>query len=514
MRRLFFLFLLYQLGLSEVWSQTFIVDNLKYSVVQSEDFSVRVSFPDSMNSDGALMLDSLFIPAFVEHGGHSYRVLEVEEEGFCGCDDVRFVSVGKGIRRIGNRAFRNCLGLESVQIPCSVEMIGECIFSGCINLSSIMVEEGNPVYDSRETCNAIVKSDGDILVAGCKETRIPSSVTNIGSKAFHRQHVLRHIEIPEGVKCISYKAFEDCSQMATVSLPESLKEISGDAFKGCESLKSIYIPKGVESIEYNPFTHCPSLLEIEVDKKNKSYHSGSSNSIIDTKTGMLISGCSKTFIHSSVSKIEMFAFQGASRLSEIFIPHHVTKIEAGAFADCSNLVLISVDKKNALYNDGDGGNCIIEKLTGTLVCGGCATKIPSNVQTIGVMAFRGIETPATLIIPENVKTIKRTAFFGCDNLKHLIVEGSPVIHVQAFAGCKQLENVILGEGMEQIPPAAFANCTSLKDVHIPETVKEIAVDAFYGCQFVPYKKRTREIFKSQLINISGQTDQRRATEKR
>lgn len=464
-----------------VWSQTFIVDNLKYSVVQTEDFSVRVSFLDSKNSDRTLMLDSLFIPAFVEYESQKYKVCEIEPWGFLRCEGVRFVSISEGIRHIGECAFQDCLHLESVQIPSSIEKIDEGVFSGCVNLSAIVVGKDNPVFDSREACNAVIRSHDNVLVAGCKETRIPSSVTDIGSRAFHRQHFLRLMEIPEGVKSISYRAFEDCSQLETVSLPESLREISGDAFKGCESLKSIYIPKDVESIEYNPFTYCSSLLEIEVDKKNRSYHSGSSNSIIATKTGMLISGCSKTIIHSSVFKIDTFAFQGASRLSEIFIPHHVTKIEDGAFADCSNLVSISVDKKNALYNDGDGSNCIIEKQTGTLVCGGCATKIPSNVQTIGAMAFRGMETPATLIIPENVKTIKRSAFVGCSGLKHLFVPGHTTIGTQAFAGCKQLESVIFGEGMKKIPPVAFAGCTNLKNVHIPETVKEIAGDAFAGC---------------------------------
>jgi hypothetical protein len=61
------------------------------------------------------------------------------------------------------------------------------------------------------------------------------------------------------------------------------------------------------------------------------------------------------------------------------------------------------------------------------------------------------------------------------------VPGHTTIGTQAFAGCKQLESVILGEGMKKIPPVAFAGCTNLKNVHIPETVKEIAGDAFAGC---------------------------------
>lgn len=479
--KLFFIFLALLSTLNSWAQETFRVGNIKYSVLKSVDSAVSVSCLYSVKF--RTMPDSLYIPASVEHEGKTYQVLEIKPLGFSSYDGIRVISIAEGVRHIGECAFQDCLSLERVHIPSSVEEIDEGIFSGCVNLSAIVVDKDNPVFDSREACNAIIRSHDNLLVTGCKATRIPASVTEIGIKAFHRQHLLRQIEIPEGVKRISYLAFEDCSQIEGVSLPESLQEISGDAFRGCESLKSVYVPQGVESIEYNPFTCCPSLSEIKVNKKNPSYSSAGSNSIIEKRTGRLISGCHKTKIHRSVSMIDTFAFKGAFRLTSIFIPHHVTSIETGAFADCPSLVSITVDKKNAVYSDGDGGNCIIEKKTGTLITGGCFAKIPSSVTTIGVWAFRGMSTFSTLMIPESVRTIKRAAFLGCNGMKYLVVPGHTTIDVEAFRGCKHLKTVILGNGIKNIPSMAFAHCTNLKHVNVPTTVEKIADNAFLDTNY-------------------------------
>ena len=44
----------------------------------------------------------------------------------------------------------------------------------------IVVEEGNPKYDSREGCNAIIETATNKLICGCKSTVIPASVKSRG----------------------------------------------------------------------------------------------------------------------------------------------------------------------------------------------------------------------------------------------------------------------------------------------------------------------------------------------
>ena len=114
-----------------------------------------------------------------------------------------------GITKIGNDAFAGCTALADMEIPSSVVSIGYLgnVFRGCSSLESLKVAEGNAVYDSRENCNAIVETKGNHLILGCKNTKIPNSVTGIGSEAFKGCIELTDIEVPNSITTIEGDAF-------------------------------------------------------------------------------------------------------------------------------------------------------------------------------------------------------------------------------------------------------------------------------------------------------------------
>ena len=95
------------------------------------------------------------------------------------------ITIPENVTSIGNYAFRNCSGLTSITIPNSVTSIGEKAFSYS-RLTSIIVESGNTVYDSRENCNAIIKTATNALLHGCNTTVIPNSVTSVKKDAFSK----------------------------------------------------------------------------------------------------------------------------------------------------------------------------------------------------------------------------------------------------------------------------------------------------------------------------------------
>ena len=80
--------------------------------------------------------------------------------------------------------YRYCTGLTSITIPNSVTSLGNGCFADCARLESIEVESGNTVYDSRENCNAIIETSSNTMIAGCKNTTIPNSVTYLGGYCF------------------------------------------------------------------------------------------------------------------------------------------------------------------------------------------------------------------------------------------------------------------------------------------------------------------------------------------
>ena len=75
-------------------------------------------------------------------------------------------------------------GCNNTKIPSGVTEIGDFAFDGCSGLTSITVEAGNAMYDSRDNSNALIETKTNTLILGCKSTKIPSSVTSIGSAAF------------------------------------------------------------------------------------------------------------------------------------------------------------------------------------------------------------------------------------------------------------------------------------------------------------------------------------------
>ena len=201
------------------------------------------------------------------------------------------------VRTIDREAFSNCTGLTTLTIPKSVTTIGYGAFSGCSGLLSIVVEEGNPNYDSRNNCNALIETATDSLIAGCNNTIIPNNVT-----------------------AIAPYAFLGCAGLTSINIPRSVKNIGMYAFQNCSG---------------------PNLLSITVEEGNPTYDSRNNcNALIETAADSLIFGCKKTLIPHNVKAIGIYAFSGCVGMNTIRIPNSVKYIYGGTFQNCIDLSTI------------------------------------------------------------------------------------------------------------------------------------------------------------------------------
>ena len=280
----------------------------------------------------------------------SEGVTSIGEGAFQNCNSLTDIIIPKSVMSIGNNAFRDCYSLNTISIPESSQLtsIGEWIFYNCSNLSSITipasvtsicsdafegcnrlttitVADGNPIYDSRNYCNAIIETNSNTLIVGCSATIIPESVTSIGYNAFRNCSSLTSITIPKGVTSIGEYAFVGCRSLANITISESTTSIGRGAFIDCENLTSITIPKGVTSIEDNVFLRCFSLVNITIPE--------------------------------GVTNIGEYAFDNCYNLTDITLPESMTGIGSNAFRNCNSLTNITLPKGITSIGYGAFRNC-------------------------------------------------------------------------------------------------------------------------------------------------------------
>ena len=174
----------------------------------------KVNIPNSVTSlsntfNGCTSLSSINIPNSVTN---LYQT-------FYDCSNLSSIVIPNSITSINDSTFNNCTSLTSINIPSSVTSISNTAFIGCSGMASITVDANNTTYDSRDSCNAIVKTSDNKLIFGCKNTVIPSSVMTIGDNAFNSCTGLNSFSIPASVANIGTAAFSCYNNCFTECVP-------------------------------------------------------------------------------------------------------------------------------------------------------------------------------------------------------------------------------------------------------------------------------------------------------
>ena len=231
-----------------------------YYNLDADNLTAEVTSSDNKYSG----LSDVIIPASVSYNNLQFSVTRIGNNAFESCSSLTSVTIPNSVTSIGQQAFFECSNLSAVTIPNSVTSIGGGVFCSCSNLTSIIVETGNSIYDSRDNCNAIIETATNTLIAGCKSTIIPSSVTSIGGSAFYGCSSLTSITIPNSVTNIEDYAFEHCIGLTSVTIGYSVTSIGIQAFYGCSNLLSVTIPNSVTSIGQEAFGACRSLTSVTI----------------------------------------------------------------------------------------------------------------------------------------------------------------------------------------------------------------------------------------------------------
>ncbi|EJK55779.1 hypothetical protein THAOC_24449, partial [Thalassiosira oceanica] len=128
---------------------------------------------------------------------------------------------------------------------------------------------------------------------------------NIGAGAFAFCSALRSVTLPSTVTELGWRAFVKCSSLIELQLNEGLQVIGGNAFEGCMSLRSVTLPSTVTKLVGGVFHFCSSLI--------------------------------KVYLNEGLQNIGAGAFAFCSALRSVTIPSTVTELGVMAFSDCNKL---------------------------------------------------------------------------------------------------------------------------------------------------------------------------------
>ncbi len=312
------------------------------------------------------------IRSLVEHVVIDDGVTSVGKCAFQDDGGLASVTIGKGVTEIGEMAFQNCKGLTELTIPACVTTIGNGAFLGCYGLNTMKVEDGNPTYDSRQNCNALIETNTSTLLYGSSSTIVPDGVKTIASYSFYNTGITK-ADLPASVMTIGENAFRDCRKLTEVTIPKGVAEISQHAFYGCNGLTKLTIEDGVSAIGYESFMKCSSLKELEIP--------------------------------GSVRKIEERAFYECSSLSNLTIENGVESIGGGAFYYCTSLTSVALPSSMT----SAGG-----------LFGGCTSltdvQLSEGLTSLSSFFFNDCVSLKTITIPRSVTRLESGLFKGCTSL--------------------------------------------------------------------------------------------------
>ena len=248
----------------------------------------------------------------------------------------------------------------------------------------------------------------------------------------------------------------DTDKIISVEIKDGITFISA-ALNSSENLKTVTVPSTVTAIDIEAFELCSSLEQVKIPE-GVTY--------IGYRTFQSCTSLKNIVIPDSVTTIDRDAFHSCSCLKSIVIPDGVIKIGSHAFSDCSSLKNVQLPKNIETIETGVFKNCTALR----------QIAIPSNVSSICSFAFSGCTNLRRIFIPDSVETIDSVAFFDCYDLADVYYAGTDA----------QWNDIVIGDGNDPLLNATIHyGAEGLPSQPITERFIDVNVNDWF-CNAVKY----------------------------
>lgn len=185
--------------------------------------------------------------------------------------------------------------------------------------------------------------------------------------------------------------------------------------------------------------------------------------------------------------IESREYYNKSGLRYLKLPSSLRKIGDEAFAGCTDLVVVEIDEGLEMIDQAAFAQC--QKLE--------RVKLPATIRQIASDAFSGCSALREIELPDGIFEIGYRAFLGCDGIKKVVFPKSLVkVGNNAFGDCAGLERVEIYSNVRSDVERGscffstfrnyhgteiFKNCKKIREVIVHEGVTELPFRMFMGC---------------------------------
>ncbi|MBQ3022936.1 MAG: leucine-rich repeat protein [Clostridia bacterium] len=179
------------------------------------------------------------------------KITEIKHSQFALCSNLEYIQLNEGLKKIGSTAFMRS-GLKELILPSTVSEIGERAYAECHSLVNVIIPD---------TVTIMGKNEGILMLCENLET----------------------VVVGDGVSILSRQEFWGCPNLKSVYLGNSITTIRNGVLSDCTSLKTLVLPNNVETIDYDFCPECISLESVIFPKEIKKITAY--NCTLKTRTG-------------------------------------------------------------------------------------------------------------------------------------------------------------------------------------------------------------------------------------
>ena len=416
--------------------------------------------------------------------------IKLGQYAFTNCTSLKNIEINSAVIPTG--AFNECNSLQSVTLGKDVAIIEEYAFRNA-GIKSFTLANGNTSFKSCDGGKYLTNANGtELVIVAPTLTSFELNddrIVSVGTGAFSGNAHITSVSIPSVTQVCDY-AFSECSKLRSARLGQ-LTKIGAYAFEST-ALDTFEFGEAVEIGEYafsrsmiktitigdgliipeGAFANCTKLHTVIIGDNvtvgryafyNDQYHAESYRvvrKVYDSAVGgqiekefaiyyVVMDGSITSLTIGNNATLKEGAFYGAANLESIFLGEgaHIGDM---AFYNCPSLTDVDLSKVISIGSSAFSGDVHFEYTSENY------TNVDINEK--GEYTYR--------YYVSSLKNVDLTS------LEHM---GS-----YAFAMCKSLESVTLGDKLNNIPECSFQYCDKLAEINLNNIVN-IGNYAFAEC---------------------------------